>query len=91
MWETRDPDGRRVILTLHRWRHIVDRHAELAELREAILRAVRQPVHRLPGLDAHEQWFYGQGFGPSRFVRVVVHFHEGIGRITTAFPRRRFP
>ncbi len=28
MWETVDPDGRRVVLTFERWRHIIWRHAE---------------------------------------------------------------
>jgi hypothetical protein len=91
VWETTDPDGLRVTLTFARWRHIVERHPELAAAREAILRAVAAPAARRAGRDLDEQWFYGQGFGPSRFVRVVVHFKGGSGSITTAFPRRALP
>jgi len=91
VWEAIDPDGRRVVLTFEDWRHVVERHPELASAREAILRAVAAPAARRPGHEAGEEWFYGQGFGPSRFVRVVVHFEGASGSITTAFPRRVLP
>jgi hypothetical protein len=91
MWETVDPDGRRVVLTFERWRHIVARHPELADLRDAILDAVATPREHHAGHERNEEWFYAHGQGPTRFVRVVVHFGEASGRITTAFPRRRVP
>jgi hypothetical protein len=91
MWETRDPDGRRVVLTDERWRHIVERHPELRELRVAILLAVAEPHAHRPGHQRCEEWFYGRGFGPSAYVRVVVHYERGLGSITTAFPRRALP
>lgn len=91
MRDTTDPDGRLVILTDAGWEHIVQRHDELIGDQDAILDSVAEPVARNPGHAANEEWFYGQGFGPSRFVLVVVHFRGGVGSITTAFPRRRFP
>ena len=36
-------------------------------------------------------WSYGRGIGPSEWLRVVVHYEQGRGRIATAFARRAFP
>ena len=91
MWETIDPDGRRVVLTLAAWRHIVERHEELAGLRAVILAAVADPDRRIAGRAQGEEWFYRHGLGPSLWVKVAVHFGEAEGRIVTAFPRREFP
>jgi len=38
-----------------------------------------------------EEWLYLAGPGPARFLKVVVHYEHGEGRIVTAFPRRAFP
>jgi len=88
-----DPDGRTVVLDAAGWQHIVrpDGHPELASAQAAILRAVSNPHDRQPGSRPGQEWFYGIGFGPSRFVRVVVAYEKGRGRIVTAFPRRRLP
>lgn len=67
------------------------RHEELAGERDELLAAVRDPVARRAGRDVGEEWFYGQGFGPSLYVKVVVHFRGETGAITTAYPRRWFP
>ena len=91
VWQTRDPDGRLVLLTFARWQHVLEDHPELADARGAILAVVAEPAAHVRGRDYNEEWFYGQGFGPSRFVRVVVHFRNEVGTVTTAFPRRRFP
>ncbi len=91
MWETADPDGRRVVLTFAQWRHVVERHPELASNREQILATVADPADRRNGHEANEEWFYGRGVGPSRWIRVVVHYAQGEGSITTAFPRRTLP
>ena len=91
MWETVDPDGRRVVLTFARWRHIVERHPELAHQRVRILGAVEAPDRQLNGRRRDERWFYGRGIGPSRYVKVVVHYEGDHGRIATAFPRGAFP
>ncbi len=91
MWETTDPDGRRVVLTFGRWRHILDKHRELGRRRETVLEAVAHPDERLPGRKAQEEWFYRRTAWPSRWIRVVVHYEGDRGLIVTAFPRRLFP
>jgi hypothetical protein len=83
-------DGRLVVLRADRWRHIVDGHPELAEHRELVLSAVEGPSATRVGRRAGETWFYGQG-GPSRFLKVVVHWTDDRGAIVTAFARRRLP
>lgn len=42
------------------------------------------------GRHPDETWFYGRG-GPSRFLKVIVHWTGDRGVIVTAFARRRFP
>ena len=91
MWEVVDPDGRRVVLHFGGWRHIAENHPELARHRLALLAVVAEPHERVGGRYAGEEWFYRRGFGPSRLVKVVVHYEGDEGRIVTAFPRRRFP
>ncbi|MBV8941912.1 MAG: DUF4258 domain-containing protein [Solirubrobacterales bacterium] len=87
-----DPDGRRVELTAERWQHILEAHAEIDEHRDEIMRAVRNPDHRLPGREANEEWFLiGGGAGPSRWLQVVVAYGEDRGWIVTAFARRSLP
>jgi hypothetical protein len=91
VWETTDPDGCRIVLTPARWAHIVERHAELAGSRDAILAAVRFPAAYRSGHEPNEEWYYARGVGPARWVRVVVHYHADVGLITTAFPRGDLP
>jgi hypothetical protein len=91
VWETIDPDGRRVLLTAARWQHIVERRPLFDSALHEILAAVTYPCARRPGHRSNEEWFYGAGFGPTRWVRVVVHYEASLGSITTAFPRRDLP
>jgi hypothetical protein len=91
VWETADPEGRRVTLTGDRWFHIVDRHRELAVGPELILDVVARPDRRTAGRQPREEWFYRRGAGPSEWIRVVVHYEDAQGLIVTAFPRRDFP
>jgi hypothetical protein len=91
VWETTDPDGRRVVLSFERWRHVLEDHAELSRHREAVLEAVARPDVRLDGRLRGEEWFYRRTAAPSRWVKVVVHYEGGSGRIVTAFPRRKLP
>lgn len=91
MWETTDADGRRIVLSAERWLHILEDHEELAHELEGILHGISMPVLRRPGRWPGEEWFYLAGPGPTRFVKVVVHFERGEGWIVTAFPRRAFP
>ena len=91
MVEVVDPDGRTVRLSEERWLHIVDRHEELETLRADVLRTIERPDLRIPGRYGHEEWFYTRHVGPSRWLKVVVHYEGGRGSIHTAFPRRSFP
>ncbi len=91
VWETTDPDGRAVVLSFSRWRHILEKHSELRGYRDTVLEAVARPDERLPGRAAYEEWFYGQMAPPSRWIRVVVHYESDRGLIVTAFPRRLIP
>ena len=93
-WSTVDPDGRTVILTEERWQHIEEGHPELTDFRELVLRAVSEPMRRVRRANrrGNEEWFYLATFRPSRWLKVVVVFDTlGVGRIMTAFPRRRTP
>ena len=76
---------------VERWLHICSEHSELTRSRAALLAIVPNPAYRIPGRRPHEEWFYGRGLGPTKFVKVVVHYEGQVDRIWTAFPRRRFP
>ncbi len=87
-----DPDGVVVRLTKRRWNHVVAGHPELAPFLDAVLTSIRTPTRRMPGRKDDEQWFYVEGVGPSRCLKVVVRYEEtGGGRIVTAFARRSMP
>jgi hypothetical protein len=88
----RDPQGRDVLLDVERWEHIADGHPELGHIQKEILRAVESPTEVMPGRSSDEEWFYLEGAGPSRWLKVVVVFDQSNrGRIITAFGRRRKP
>jgi hypothetical protein len=91
MWHAVDRKGRRIVLSETRWRHIRERHPELAASPEEVLDAVVHADERRAGHEAGEEWFYRRNLGPSRWIRVVVHFESGEGTVTTAFPRREIP
>jgi hypothetical protein len=81
-----DPDGRRVILTEERWRHIKARHPEVSPRLGELLRAIRVPDRRGQGRYPFEEWFLVEWPGPAPWLRVVVHYEHGEGRVMTAFP-----
>lgn len=85
-----DPQRRRVELSSDRWQHIIERHPELMAHRHDILRAVRAPTLQRP-ISLAECWFFLEGVGPSKWLRVVVRYSTGEGRIITAFPQRAEP
>ena len=91
MWETTDPGGRRVVLSTERWLHILENHEELGDELQALLVGLAAAAIRWPGRWPGEEWLYLAGPGPTRFLKVVVHYEHGEGRIVTAFPRRAFP
>lgn len=80
------------MLSEERWRHICDAHPELEAYRADLLRAIGGTEHVVPGRTTGEEWFYAEGVGPSRWLKIVVSFADGdTGRIITAFARRRRP
>jgi hypothetical protein len=87
-----DPDGRPVVLTAARWRHVLDGHPELAPHQDLVLAAIRAPDRRLPGRWPNERWCYlATPAGPSRWLKVVVVYEGERGQVFTAFARRAFP
>ena len=88
---TLDPSGRRVELDEERWQHIVQQHPRMARYVRSVMAAIRDPDRILPGDEPGEEFFYLEGEGPSRWLKVVVHFEEEEGRIITAFPRSSMP
>jgi integrase len=89
--EVVDPDGRRVVLDAAGWQHIVDEHGELAASRGALLAAVARPDHRGPDPRPGRERYWRRGFGPSRWLMVVVDFNAAPARVVTAFGNRRDP
>lgn len=90
--EIRDRQGRDVLLSPERWRHIISAHPEIEIYAKEIRRAVESPTTVLAGREPDEEWLYLEGAGPSRWLKVVVAFDgEGRGRIITSFARRRKP
>lgn len=88
----RDRQGRDVLLSPERWRHIISGHPEIEIYEKEIRLAVESPTAVLPGREADEEWLYLEEAGPSRWLKVVVVFDsDSSGRIITAFPRRRKP
>jgi hypothetical protein len=87
-----DPLGRTVHLTGERWEHIVDGHPYMAAHQADVLRAIREPSERIEQARPGQDWFYLEGAGPSRWLKVVVAFdEESTGKVRTAFPRRSKP
>ncbi len=88
----KDYQGREVLLELERWQHTTNAHPEIEPFEAEVCRAVESPTTVLDGREPDEEWLYLEGAGPSRWLKVVVVFdNSGIGRIITAFARRRKP
>ena len=79
MWELVDPDGRHVVLSRVRWAHIVEEHDELRVEPGVVLATVSHPDRRTRGHEIGEEWFYRRGAGPSRWLKVVVHYERDRG------------
>ena len=89
--ETVDPDGRRVVLDVAGWRHIIDEHGELAPYRETVLATIATPDHRRSDPRPGRERYWRRGFGPSRWLMVVVDYVPVPARIVTAYGNRRDP
>jgi hypothetical protein len=89
--ETVDPDGRRVVLDVAGWRHIVGEHRELASHREAVLATIAAPYHRSSDPRPGRERYWRRGLGPSRWLMVVVDYRWVPARIVTAYGNRKDP
>lgn len=79
--------GVSIRLTSERWGHITERHPELSELREMVLRAVAEPLRVLDGNGGER--LAVREFEPGKFVVVAYREGEADGFIVTAFLTRR--
>lgn len=89
--EAVDPDGRRVVLDIAAWRHIIEEHQELARDREAVFATVAAPDHRGPDPRPGRERYWRRGLGPSRWLMVVVDFDSVPARVVTAYGNRKDP
>ncbi len=75
-----------------RWDHVIEEgHPEMTGLLDDVLATVARPDKRIPGRESNEEWFYRQGVGPGRWLKVVVIYEQQRGFIVTTHGRRSFP
>ena len=83
--ETRNPEGRLVLLTETQWNHVLDQHVEMSGHLADTIAAIRAPDHREPDPRAGRERYFGRG-GPLRWIRVVTELHGDVDLLVTAFP-----
>src|SRR5919198_2471647 len=71
-----EPDGRTVVLRDEQWTHIRHEHPEMARVERAIMETITPPDDRKPDPRPGRERYYGDGQGPSRWLRVIVDFTE---------------
>lgn len=86
-----DPDGRVVVLSEAAWRHVLEEHAEMKGHQGAVLAAVERPDFIEPDVRPGRERYFRQGFGPSRWLRVVVAFGAEPAWVVTAFGQDEDP
>ena len=91
--ETRDPDGKRVVVVARLWQEKVLRdHPELGAHLGDVLRAISDPDHVAPDPSFdNRRHHYLRDIGPSRWLRVVLSYEQAPARLITAFPNRKDP
>jgi len=89
--ETLDPAGRRVVLDVAAWGHIIDEHPELAPHRDAVIATVAKPDHRGSDPRPGRERYWRRGLGPSRWLMVVVDYGSVPARVVTAYGNRKDP
>jgi hypothetical protein len=86
-----EPDGRTVVLRDEQWVHIRNEHLEMARFERAIMETVTHPDDRKPDPRPGRERYYGDGRGPSRWLRVIVDLNEEPGWVVTAFGHDEAP
>jgi hypothetical protein len=91
--ETRDPEGRRVVLLARVWHDkVLPEHPEMMPFVAKVLQAVIVPEHVEADREYAERVHYCvRGIGPSKWLLVVVSYEQVPARIVTAFARRKDP
>lgn len=89
--QTRDSEGRTVVLDEEGWAHILHEHPELAPYREEIMLTVSSPDQRCPDPRPGRERCYRRNLGPSRWLFVVVQCDETPARVVTAYANRKDP
>jgi len=86
-----DPDGRRVVLDVDGWEHILEEHGEMAAHQAAVITTVSAPHHRRQDPRPGRERYWRRGLGPSRWLLAVIDFSTDPARIVTAYGNRRNP
>ncbi len=89
--EATDPEGRRVVLDQRGWDHVLTEHAEMAPHQAGVMATIEQPEHRRPDPRSGRERYWRRGFGPSRWLLVVVDFGVAPARVVTAYGNRKDP
>jgi hypothetical protein len=90
--ETRDLEGRRVVLLARIWRDkILCTHEEIGVFLEDVLRTVATPDHVEHDVQPDRMRCFARERGPSNWLRVVVSYEEIPALIITAHGHRKDP
>jgi hypothetical protein len=90
--ETRDPEGRRVVLLARIWGgKILCTHGEIGVFLEDVLRTVATPDHVEHDVQPDRMRCFARERGPSNWLRVVVSYEEIPALIITAHGHRKDP
>jgi uncharacterized protein YuzE len=68
---------------------IIDGHPYMAPYRAQVLCAIADPTERIGQARPGQDWFYLEGAGPSRWLKVVVAFEgQSVGSVRTGVPEK---
>jgi hypothetical protein len=90
--ETRDSEGRSVVLLARIWHgKILDTHSEIETFLEDVLRTVAMPDHIAHDMLPGRVRYFARDLGPSKWLRVVVSYEQIPALIITAHGHRKGP